>query len=160
MAADIGTALSAASSLLGSTAAELKGADRAGDEGLSFRRSLAASLLADCGHTHDVIAVALGFCGKSGPQKSIELVRGRIQQSSAFRITYHRMLSQVRTASPTVLRFIELRHALRTDGQTEDAVSSLAATLVLAEAIEGRQGSYSPAAFVADEQDFRAGGRG
>src|SRR5260370_17540460 len=104
MAADIGTALSAASSLLGSTAAELKGADRAGDEGLSFRRSLAASLLADCGHTHDVIAVALGFCGRSGPQKSIERVRGPIQQSSAFLITYHRMLSHIRTPPPAFFR--------------------------------------------------------
>jgi hypothetical protein len=149
---NIDIALNAAAALLSSSVESLKGADRAGDEGLSFKRSLAAALLAESGHTHDHIAEALGFAGKSGPQKSIELVRGRIQQSSAFRIAYHRMVSQVRTASPTVLRFIELRHALRTDGQTEDAVSSLAATLVLAEAIEGRQGSYSsPAAIVADE---------
>jgi hypothetical protein len=149
MPADIETALDAATALVGSSIETLKGADRGGDEGVAFKRSLVAALLAGAGFTHDAIADALGFGGKSGAQKGIELVRDRITSSVPFAIEYRRMVDQVRTASPVLVRFLQLRHALRGDNQTEIAVSGLAATLVLAESLDGT-GSHDAVAIVAN----------
>ena len=131
--------VNAAAALVGSTTEALKSAGResAGrDEGQVFRRAVVTLLLVEMGFDRDLIREVLGFGSLSAVSGAASLVRERLEGSSTFRIAFARMAAQVRTASPVTSRFIELRHALRCENQTEDTLNGVAAMLVLAEALQ------------------------